>query len=278
MPDLAFEKFCEEHLSELDELATRFGDYEPVGVDIARLRLWLKQFSAQHRVLALKLAKVISYYAVHRLNGIMPKLYELIKQQITQENAKPDEVFYVPWGRTGESGEHIVRCFRLANRPQQSGARFINKTEVLERTLRLDNPVVFFLDDFVGTGKQVCDGWRDSISQIVPERVKTYLAVVAAFKEGVGRIESETPLSVLAVHTIGSRLQLMESACTSFSGGDKNTIRRYCEDAGNQPLGFGERGLLVSFAYGTPNNTISVIRGSEGQRPWRGLLPLREDL
>jgi len=278
MPDSAFEKFCEEHLSELDELAGRFGDYEPVDVDIARLRLWLKQFGAQHRILALKLAKILSYYAVDRLNGVMPTLYKLIEQQIAGEDAKPAEVFYVPWGRTGESGEHIVRCFRLVNRLQRSGNRFINRAEVIERTVRLENPVVFFLDDFVGTGKQVCEGWRDIVSQIVPERVKTYLAVVAAFKEGVDCIESETPLRVLAVHTLGPRLQLMESACTSFSRGDKNTIKRYCEDAGNQPLGFGDRGLLVSFAYGTPNNSISVIRGSEKQRPWLGLLPLWEDL
>jgi hypothetical protein len=278
MPDSAFEKFCQEHLSELDGLARSFSDYQPVPVNIARLRLWLEQFNAQHRILALKLATIILYYAVDRLNGVMPNLYALIKQQIAQERAKPADVFYVPWGRTGESGGHIARCFRLVNKLQKSGDRFIEKAEIPGRTLHLDNPVVFFLDDFVGTGKQVCDGWRDSISQIVPERVKAYLAVVAAFKEGVSRIESETPLSVLAVHNIGPRFQLMESACTSFSGGDKNTIRRYCVNAGNQPLGFGERGLLVSFAYGTPNNTISAIRGSEKQHPWKGLLPSWEDL
>jgi hypothetical protein len=136
----------------------------------------------------------------------------------------------------------------------------------------------FFLDDFIGTGKQVSDFWNEELYQYIPEYIPMYLAVIAACSVGVARIEAETPLKVIAVHTIPNRHYLMHSANSSFSGGEKTTIKNYCEKAGNEPLGFGGLGLLVSFAYGTPNNAVSVIRGSARQKPWSGLLPRWEDL
>jgi hypothetical protein len=113
---------------------------------------------------------------------------------------------------------------------------------------------------------------------IVPDYIPAYLVLVAAHRTGIQRIESETPLKLFPVHTLGPREQLMESACRHFSAQEKNTIKRYCDESGNEPLGFGDLGLLVSFSYGTPNNSVSVIRGSKRQSPWRGLLPRYEDL
>jgi hypothetical protein len=65
--------------------------------------------------------------------------------------------------------------------------------------------VVFFLDDFIGTGKQVCGVWTETISQVVFEYQPMYLAVVAALREGITRVEAETPLKIIPVHTLGGR-------------------------------------------------------------------------
>jgi hypothetical protein len=218
------------------------------------------------------------YYSTNRLNGLMGNLCEVINQQIESEGVARKEVYYAPFGRSGESGEDIIRRFRNVNRLHSAGEQFVKTIEIQEILLKHADPVIFFLDDFVGTGEQITDAWRETISQIVPEYLRLYLAVVAGTTEGLDRVEKETPFKVISLHTIGSRLELMGSGNTALSRRDKNTIRRYCEDAGNQPLGFGGKGLLLSFAYGTPNNAISVLRGSKKQRPWVGLLPPWGDL
>jgi len=274
-----FAQFLSDNQAEINELVSSFSDYEPgQGVDKAHVVDWLGQFKGQHRACALRLAKSIRYFGIDVINSLMPKLHGLIRQQSTQENADNNSIFYVPFGRTGDSGEDITRRYKTVNRLQSLQSQFISKIELLGRVVRLEKPIVFFLDDFVGTGKQVSDYWQQELHQYVPEYVPMYLAVIAARADGVRRIETETPLRVLSVHSIGDRHRLLHSANTVLSNAEKEAIHNYCKSAGNQPLGFGDLGLLVSFAYGTPNNTISAIRGSERQRPWRGLLPRWEDL
>ena len=274
-----FEQFLRDNHEHVDALVSRFSDYEPAnGFDKAHLTSWLGQFQPQHRSCALKMAETIRYFGIDAINSLMPRVHSLICDQIKQEGADRSSVFYVAFGRTGDSGEDIVRRYKTVNKLNREQKQFISKIQVLERAINVENPLVFFLDDFVGTGKQVCDYWSEELHQYAPEYIPMYLAVIAARAEGIKRIEAETPLKVLSVHTIGDRHCLLHSANTDLSNSEKRAIHGYCKAAGNQPLGFGDLGLLVSFAYGTPNNTISAVRGSERQRPWRGLLPRWEDL
>jgi len=207
----------------------------------------------------------------------MRALYQAIQLQSQRENATIESTFFVPFGRTGESGEDIARRFRNVNKLHRHQDQFVKAIDLPERVFRTRDPVVFFLDDFVGTGRQVVDSWLLNPASGL-SGIPMYLAVVAAFGEGGSKIEAETPLRVICVHSLGPKYQMMESACESLSSGEKGTMKHYCEKAGNHPLGFGDRGLMVSFAYGTPNNSVSVIRGSEKQSPWKGLLPIWEDL
>ena len=274
-----FESFCEQNLHQLDVLCQRFADYEPLqGFSAAHFRAWLHQFQAQHRSLAVKLANAIAYYSTNQIAALMRPLKHAVDEQIDSEGAAQQSVFYVPFGRAGESGSAVLRHFRNVNRMHRREGQFLTLIELPQKLFASEKPVVLFFDDFIGTGQQVSDGWRETISQVVPEYVPIYLVVIAAFKDGIRRVESETPFHVICVHTLGSKDQLMESACRKFSNQEKTTLRRYCDHAGNHPLGFGDCGLLLSFAYGTPNNSISIIRGSERQVPWRGLLPTWEDL
>jgi len=279
MPQNDFDTFCEQNREALDELCLKFADYEPLrGFTAAHLQAWLRQFQAQHRNAGVKLAVALAYYSTDRISALMQKLKAIIDVQIASEQVDWSSVFYVALGRVGESGADIVRRFRNVNRLHSLSSQFVTIIELPRVLFKAPKPVVFFMDDFIGTGKQVSDAWMGTLCEVIPDYVPKYLAVVAAFKDGMKRVELETPLRVLCVHTLGPSCQLMESAFRELSNQQKTAVKAYCDRVGNQPLGFGERGLLVSFAYGTPNNTISVVRGSKGQRPWRGLLPSWEDL
>jgi hypothetical protein len=273
-----FDAFCASHMDDLVELTQSFADYQVVGgVTQAHVRRWLQQFNAQHRELALRFAGSILYYSTHAVNGMLRELKELIDQQIEVEQANRSSVFYLPGGRTAESGPSILHRFRNMNRMQRS-EHFVELNQVEQRIFGIRNPMFVFLDDFVGTGRQITNYWRDVISQIIPEYFPMVLAVIAAFREGINRIENETPFTVIAVNELSTRHQLHGNANESFSRAQKLTLGRYCDDWGNNPLGHGDIAALVSFSHGTPNNAPSIIRGSERQEPRHGILPGWEDM
>ncbi len=275
VPD-SFDRFCCDNGSEIDRIASLFVDYEPGGgVDRPRLMGWLRQFGPQHRGLALSLASRIRYHGMAAINAAMKPLHALVRGQVGSDLSS---VLFVPFGRTAESGEGIAWKYRTVNQLGSHSDRFVNLNELPSAVFEHDDPKVVFLDDFIGTGKQACHSWNGMICGLVSRPVELYLAVIASVPEGAQRVERETPLRVISLHTIGERHRLLSSSNTAFSGAQKKAIGNYCRRAGNTPLGFGNLGLLVSFAYGSPNNTISVIRGSKRQEPWRGLLPRWEDL
>lgn len=278
MPSADIAHFCAEHVQEIETLASRFADYEPRAPNVPNIIAWLKQFNAQHRALALKLATRVRYYGTADFNALMPPALAVLKVQLDAIGADLKQVIFTPLGAVNESGHDVSRRFRNANRLSSRQRQFKDLVTLREGIYEIDDPVVVFMDDFVGTGKQIADAWNEVLCQIVPDYIPIYLLVAAAFKRGADHIEDTTPIKVLCVHSLGGRDQLHESANKHFNAGEKTTIQHYCDDAGNQPLGFGELGALVSFSHDTPNNTISVIRGSEGQTPWRGLLPRWEDL
>jgi hypothetical protein len=271
--------YCASNEKKIHELAGRFGDYQPLrGGSRERLVAWLGQFNAQHRDLAVKLAGKIEYYGTHRITENAVALRGLVDQEIKAVDVASGDVLYVAGGRTGESGDEVLRRYRNANQLHSRRDRFIEVHRLTEALFAISNPGVVFLDDFIGTGKQISDYWRDVLCQIVPDYVPLYLAVIAGFRDGIRKVEDSTPLKVITVHTLDGRHQLLAGANTAFNSAQKTTLKRYCEDWGNHPLGFGDLGALVSFAHGTPNNAPSVIRGSEKQTPQRGLLPGWEDL
>lgn len=279
MASQALELFCAEHIDDLNKLVRTFSDYQPVtGVDRPHLMRWLSEFKPQHMELALKFALSVQYYSTHAVNSSLKALHESIDQQIQNSEVPRNSVFYVPVGRIAESGQDIIRRYRNVNQLHSRKKQFVDLIELHTQIFSREKTIVFFFDDFIGTGKQICDYWRDILSQYVPEYLPLYLVVVAAFPDGMSRIEGESPLKVITVNTLTSRHQLLGAANNRFNNAQKNTLRRYCESWGNHPLGFGKLGAMVSFSHGTPNNAPSIIRGSEGQQSNAGLLPGWEDL
>ncbi len=275
MPAADLSHFCAEHDETIDDLALRFADYQiGGGYDRSRVISWLRVFQGQHRELGLRLAECVNYYSTASLIGLLRKLHQSIQNEIAELRIAEDEFCYLPLGRTAESGQVIASLFRNSNSLQSQANRFIQTTDIMEVVFKYEDPAVFFLDDFIGTGKQVCDLWEEVLSQIVlPGYGHYYVCVAVAFSDGVTRIHDNTPLKVLAAQTLDSRNTLLSTSNTKFNRTQKSTLKRYCETIGNEPLGFGELAALVSFAHGTPNNAPSVIRGSIKQRPHRGLLP-----
>jgi hypothetical protein len=272
-------EFLSKNGDDIQELVKKFADYEPTrGVSEAHLCQWISQFQAQHRALALRLAQCIPYYGIHQVNGLMPALHGVIQERIEAKAVPIRQVFFVPVGKTAESGEDIIRRYRNVNGLHGWQNQFVKASDLPQKIFESENPLIFFFDDFVGTGGTIIRYWNEVISQLVPEYMDMYLAALAINPDGALEIERGCPMRVLQVHSIHGEHCLFSSQNQHFSDQEKNILRRYSTEIGNLPNGYGDLGLMLSFAYSTPNNSISVIRGSKGQKPWRGLLPSWEDL
>jgi hypothetical protein len=275
MAKAGLETFGAQNDRDLDEIAATFAGYEPRPVDRPRLLSWLNNLQRQHWQLGIKLLRQVKYYGIAEIMRLMTPLRDVIRGQLEADGYDEAHAVYVPYGRVGESANDVIRRFRNVNHLQNRADHFLSPTDLPDWCVRNTQPVVF-LDDFVGTGKQVGDNWEELFSQLVLPTTPVYLAVLAAWGPGMDKIRERTPLHVLNIHTLGHRLQL--ESCPGLTASEKNTIARYCGDAGNEPLGFGDLGLLLSFAYSTPNNSISLLRGSKGQRTFPGILPGYPDL
>lgn len=272
-----FESFCEIRCDDIQQLCRDFGDYEPTAVDVSRVRRWLRQFDSEHWSLAIKLAQNLCYYDVGRVTEMMRSLHKVVIQSVGDKKNLSSALF-VPLGAVGESGFDIARRYRNVNRLHQRQNQFVTILELPSRLYELEAPIVFFLEDFVGTGSQIAEYWESTLRELVPDYYPMYLLVLLACECGAKHIESESPILVSPVHTLDTRFRLISDSHPVFTKEEIEILRGYCDHIGNFPMGFGDLGLLVSFFYGTPNNTVSLIRGGRSQRRCLGLLPRYENL
>jgi hypothetical protein len=273
--------FFEQNGDRIDELVRRLGSYQPQSVDRERLRVWLRQVDSQDYELLLRILEAMDFYDLPRLHNLLRTLHRTIRAQTISDGfTRLENLVFVPMGETAESGQEIIRRYRDVNRIESSNARLAQVIELpkilYEANKAGEKLAVVFLDDFIGTGLQVTSYWRQVLSQYIHPTQPMYVGTVAACDVGKEKVEAETPLRVIVVHRVQDR-HLFEPT-DRFTVAEKYRIRSYCDQVGNPPLGIGEIGVLLSFAHGCPNNTLSIIRGSKRQKHWKGILPRFGDL
>ena len=280
MADL-LQTFCVAHDARIDTLIQTFGAYQPQAVNRAKLFQWLGQFDAAHYALALKLFETVEYYDLPRTHALLRQLHPAIKAQLKGDGFAMDDVYFVGLGAAGKSGHEIAYRYRVLNRVELARMKLVPELPdiIYEAATKGKRLAVVFLDDFIGSGKTVTDYWG-LLTQIlsIPPRPAMYVGCCVACELGIERIEAipTAPFQVVAVHNVPDRLMLGRS--NVFTNTEKQIIRQYCVQVGNQAQGFGNIELMLAFAHGAPNNTLSALRGSKGQNPWRGILPRFNDL
>jgi hypothetical protein len=177
--------------------------------------------------------------------------------------------------------------FRLANGLDSKAFHelFVTRSDLFRQTmLPVDDPqrlgpddVVVLLDDFSGTGTQVCNAWNDpatSFGALLAGVGKVYLIVVAASKAAQKKICDETSLSLVPAHKLTESDNVFSDRCRNFSAGDRAKLLHYGRRANNkEPMGFGECGFVVVFQHRSPNNSIPILHADHDK--WTGLFPRR---
>ena len=148
---------------------------------------------------------------------------------------------------------------------------------------------VVVVDDMVGTGQNLVnrlDQWADDFKGVeIGDGLPLLVGVLYGAAEGDARVreylKANMPDAELEVCEVLEPLRFAfgEGLGVWESEDKKARARALFTDLGSRvqkrgPLGFGDRGLLLTFARNCPDNTLPILHGTgRGERKWKPIFP-----
>lgn len=253
-----------------------FGAYRHP-VDVPLVHSWLGQFASADQDLAARVLDAVDFMSTQ---GIAAS-FRTGLQSLNGWNANPAQRQgtwrFCPWSTSsGESGDSMLHNFRITNGLSTTAHRdlFIYPADIVRARLGPSDSLVF-VNDFVGTGSEVCEAWRDYFSELTAGIGNVYLLVSMGCTAGRQRVAQETAIQVVSGHELSNADNLFSKECKHFNEGDKATLLSYAAKADKKrPKGFGDCGLLVVFQHRCPNNSVAFLHAASPK--WEPLFPRHE--
>jgi catechol 2,3-dioxygenase-like lactoylglutathione lyase family enzyme len=217
---------------------------------------------------------VIEFIGHERMEIAFRSILEGLEGWHSSAELRRGRWFFVAFsGSGGESGDHMLHKFRLANNlaRHKYDRLFPGRSELLNLAPGEGDTVVL-VDDFAGTGDQACDFWERTYRELLPFGARVVLVLVASSNKAVARIATATGMTPVAHIVLDETDDLFAEACGCFSVEEKVTLLQYCQRASTRkPRGHGECGFVIVLAHKCPNNSIAVLHVKA--RKWNGLFP-----
>lgn len=237
----------------------------------ADILAWLAQFSEEHRELACKiLDHVIVVSETQALQGLRTALQNTPGWH-RAAGSRNGKWYFAGFGGPGESGATMLHKFREANDMTSSRWQtyFVSLRDLPGKRLTAADTVIF-VDDFSGSGRQVCSYWP-RFQELVASEARCVLILLAATATALDRISDETELEPVVHITIAPSESVFAEG-GNFSPEDQNVLVEYGKRAWSKhPKGFGECGLLFVLSHKTPNNSLPILYARNDT--WIGLFP-----
>ena len=162
-------------------------------IDQAHFDKWCSQFSEEELPYILKLVANFQYFGYNRLKTELIRLYDLISDEISDIN----NILFVPVGYAVKSGAVISYFFRKENEFPEN--QFIPYSELSKTDISRYEAIVF-LDDYLGTGHQSINIWKNLsvLKSNSKDDIKFIFATVVGFTDGIEKVEQmgdDTPIS-----------------------------------------------------------------------------------
>jgi hypothetical protein len=263
----------------------RFGAYRDPVTNVT-IEGWINQFEHRDRDLAARVLDSVEFYGQAQIHAAYRGALAALQGWHEDPAKRQGKWFFAAMsGSAGESGDAMLYQFRVANGldGKKFHSTFLTRSDLFRRANLPDdhadkigsNDVVVLLDDFTGTGEQVCKAWNDpdlSFGALLSGVGKVYLVVVAAGLGARTKIANETTLTLLPVHHLSDRDNVFSTSCSHFSATERSRLIHYGNRADRKnPKGFGKCGLLVIFQHRAPNNTVPILHVDHNG--WTGLFP-----
>ncbi len=240
--------------------------------DIEAIDSWLSSFKGDTKDVAARILDCVEVISDAQIQAGYRSSLEQIPGWVRTKRERDGAWYFAGFGFAGESGQAMVRTFREANKlnDTRQDDLFCTIADIPSKKLTAADTIIF-IDDFCGTGTQICTRW-DTIGMLIGSDAECHLIVTAATDDAIAKIEDKTPLKVHAHIHIHPNENFFSERCTRFTPAEKNAIFPYCKiaDAKN-PRGFRDAGLLYVLNHKTPNNSIPILHANHSQ--WTGLFP-----
>lgn len=251
--------------------AAEFAGYRH-SVTESRIDRWLEQFDPSHRDLAARVLDCVDFVPYEQISAAFRSLLNSLPGWSLNETGRQGRWRFVAFSvSAGESGDSMLHHFRIANElaDKTYDDLFVHVRDLLRENLGSGDNVVF-VDDFAGTGNQVCEAWVKDIAELLPGGPKMYLILVAASNMARQVISQATSLAVAPSFELTESDSIFSERCSHFDIGEKAILLEYCKTADKrQPRGYGACGFVIVFAHRCPNNTIPVLHANHNK--WMGL-------
>jgi hypothetical protein len=246
---------------------------------------WLANFKENEVGLAIGLLKNLTVFT----SGEIEEVYHQGLYDILRAVPQDEKVAVLPIGAYGKSGTMMTYLLKKTD-AYKSNARRITLCPTSEalKELRGDHSCLVLLDDFVGTGKSVGDYFKSDIEPYAKQFKQIRFLGVAGMQVGKRNItQLFTQLHIPEEHIytrafsadasyFGYRNHIAYREL-AFDYGCKLTKLVGLKSGGHKyvnALGFGNSQALVSFFYGSPNNTLPIFwQGDFGKTKWFPLIP-----
>jgi hypothetical protein len=274
---------------EIVQLLEKWPPYKGMSLSPDHLRTWLEQFGRKsHQRLMFRILKDVRFYSENEIRNKMEVVHGIVTRgmvdrRIHKQVKKWPGVLVSYLDGPGKSGARFAKLYVDEN--EMYSENLIEKSqlkEVLSKREDLDGLV--FIDDFIGTGRSICDYLENFIatcwSLVKQRRLRVFVISVCGFESGKKAIEGFLNAKAVPIRVHICDLFDESDKCFSPSSKvfpepeDRNRAMEIAEQKGLQlckpaPLGYGNSQALVVFSHNCPNNSLPILW--EKTRDWMPL-------
>ncbi|KAA8480059.1 hypothetical protein BDE36_2411 [Arcticibacter tournemirensis] len=245
---------------------------------------WLSNFEEDEVYLAVRLIRNLKMYTSFEIE----EAYHAGLTAVLKKLMEGSKLAVHPIGKFGKSGSMMAYLLRKtqAYTVNQANIQLASSVESL-KSLPQEFDTLLLLDDFLGTGKSVETYYNSEILPIKQQFKQIFFLGVAAMEDAVRTV------GPLFDYIFIEKSQIYRKAFSSFSSyfgyrkhgpykklsyryGMKLTRPEILQGGGlkyHHALGFENSQSLVTFFYGSPNNTLPIFWQQDKKLPFHPLVP-----
>ena len=282
--------------TEIVELVERWDLYQGRQITTDDVRAWLDQVdSNQQRRLLFKALQNVCFVGEAEVREKWRQAYRRIRDKLPpftrRARAQRREDILVTYADgPGKSGAYYAGIYAAANEISTACVVEPGKVEQVASAERNEAVRgVVLVDDMVGTGRNLVERlaqWAEAFAAVGVGRTIP-LSVVVLYGTPVGEarvrehLEAIGPNAELEVCEVLEPTQFAFGQSTGFwdSEDEKARARALFVEIGARvqrrtPLGYGDQGLLLTFARNCPNNSLPILHATgRGERKWSPIFP-----
>jgi hypothetical protein len=240
----------------------------------------MKQFNRRDRKYVHLLLDNVIYLSEATVREVLVKQNAALMQRLTIAGLRPHQLVYVQVHDAGSSSPVMLNMLRDAAGLEQRGCNFLDSKNTLgitEVTNDLGEGALIYVDDFVGSGTQLCEA-RDFAIKYVVGTFSEFVLAPSICEEGRDVLE-QRGIEVFSGHVHSKAERPLHAESALFEPEAKKRLCELCEQIDPRTaLGFKRLAAMVVLYRNAPDNVPVLLRGNPHQTPYVGIFPRTTDL